>query len=160
MYSRYMLPYTFASKGIWVDTQKAAILPFCMFYDNRIKWTESGSELEVKPSFDPIPVQLVKIIFRTNFFTDSTTYKADNGYDTTAIGLTKSHFFAVWNKLRSGLYSMNVDSLEYPVLRIHGSLVRIRILIRGSIPLTNGSGSGCSSESCYFSQYINIIFQK
>jgi hypothetical protein len=39
-----------------------------------------------------------------------------------------------------------------PVLRIHDILVwiRIRIWIRGSIPLTNGSGSGCGSGSFYF----------
>ncbi len=40
------------------------------------------------------------------------------------------------------------------VFRIHGILVWIRIRIRGSTPLTNGSGSGCGSRcgsgSCYF----------
>jgi hypothetical protein len=34
------------------------------------------------------------------------------------------------------------------LLRIHDILVWIRIWIRGSMPLTNGSGSG----SCYFRQ--------
>jgi hypothetical protein len=38
------------------------------------------------------------------------------------------------------------------IVRIHDILGWIRIWIRGSIPLTNGSrfGSGCGSESCYF----------
>jgi hypothetical protein len=36
------------------------------------------------------------------------------------------------------------------VFRIHDSLVCIRIRIRGSMPLTNGSGSGCASGSFYF----------
>ncbi len=37
-----------------------------------------------------------------------------------------------------------------PVLRIHDILGWIRIWIRGSMPLTNESGSGCGSGSCYF----------
>ncbi len=43
---------------------------------------------------------------------------------------------------------LSQDQVRSPVLRIHGILVwiRIRIWIRGSMPLTNGSGSG----SCYF----------
>jgi hypothetical protein len=36
------------------------------------------------------------------------------------------------------------------VLRIHDILVRIWIRIRGSMPLTNGFGSGCGSGSFYF----------
>ncbi len=38
------------------------------------------------------------------------------------------------------------------VLRIHDILgwIRIRIWIRESMPLTNGSGSGCGFGSCYF----------
>jgi hypothetical protein len=36
------------------------------------------------------------------------------------------------------------------VLRIHEILVRIRI--HKSIPVTNGSGSGCESGSCFFRQ--------
>ncbi len=38
------------------------------------------------------------------------------------------------------------------VFRIHDILVRIRIRIwiRGSMPLTNGSGYGFGSGSCYF----------
>jgi hypothetical protein len=39
----------------------------------------------------------------------------------------------------------------FAVLRIHDILGWIRIWIRGSMPLTNGSGSGCGSGSCYFS---------
>jgi hypothetical protein len=34
--------------------------------------------------------------------------------------------------------------------RIHDILGWIRIWIRGSMPLTNGSGSGCGSGSCFF----------
>jgi hypothetical protein len=37
---------------------------------------------------------------------------------------------------------------KQPVLRIHDILVWIRIWIRGSLPLTNGSG--CGSRSFYF----------
>ncbi len=44
---------------------------------------------------------------------------------------------------------MSVGKCRYlAVLRIHDILVRIRI--RGSIPLTNGTGSG--SASCHFHQ--------
>ncbi len=50
-----------------------------------------------------------------------------------------------------------------PVLRIHdiflcGSSDRIRIWIRGSMPLTNGSG--CGSGSCYFSHWPSRCQQK
>jgi hypothetical protein len=38
-----------------------------------------------------------------------------------------------------------------PVLRIRDILVRIRIWISGSVPLTIGSGS--SSRSCYYSYF-------
>jgi hypothetical protein len=47
----------------------------------------------------------------------------------------------------------NISSRQ-PVLRIHEILVRIRI--RGSIPLTNGSVSG----SCYFRQWPSRRQQK
>jgi hypothetical protein len=42
--------------------------------------------------------------------------------------------------------------LEVPVLRIHDILVwiRIRMRIRGSMPLTNGSGFGSGCGSFYF----------
>ncbi len=43
-----------------------------------------------------------------------------------------------WKKFRSGI---NIPDPQ-PVLRIHDILVWIRIWIRGSMPLTNGSGSG------------------
>jgi hypothetical protein len=37
--------------------------------------------------------------------------------------------------------------LKNPVFRIYAILVRIRIWIRGSMPLTNGSGSGSKIKS-------------
>jgi hypothetical protein len=48
----------------------------------------------------------------------------------------------------------------FPVLRIHDILVwiRIRIWIRGSMPLTNGSESG--SGSCYFRHWPSRCQQK
>ncbi len=45
-----------------------------------------------------------------------------------------------------------------PVLRIHDILGWIRIRILGSMPLTNGSGSG--SGSCYFRQWPSRCQQK
>ncbi len=45
-----------------------------------------------------------------------------------------------------------------PVLRIHDILVWIRIRIRGSMPLTNGSG--CGSGSCTFHHWPSIRQQK
>ncbi len=45
-----------------------------------------------------------------------------------------------------------------PVLRIYDILVWIRILIRGSMPLTNGSGS--VFRSCYFHHWPSIHKQK
>jgi hypothetical protein len=52
------------------------------------------------------------------------------------------------------------------VFRIHDILVWIRMWIRGSMPLTNGSGSGCGYVSCYFCQWPSrgqrklILFKK
>ncbi len=48
----------------------------------------------------------------------------------------------------------------WPVFRIHGILVRNRIRIRGSMPLTNGSGSGFGSGSCYFRHWPSRCQQK
>jgi hypothetical protein len=49
-------------------------------------------------------------------------------------------------------------SAQEPVLRIHDILGWIRIRIRGSMPLTNGSGSG--SRSCYFRHWPSRCQQK
>ncbi len=46
------------------------------------------------------------------------------------------------------------------VLRIHDIFVWIQIHIRGSMPLTNGSGSGCGSGSCYFYHWPSRRQQK
>jgi hypothetical protein len=42
------------------------------------------------------------------------------------------------------------------VLRIHDIFMWIRIWIRRSMPLTNGSGSGIGSRSCYFRLTIDL----
>jgi hypothetical protein len=56
----------------------------------------------------------------------------------------------------TGKYSSWQHRILAAVLRIHAIFVRIRI--RGSIPLTNGSG--CGYGSCYFLRYIYIIFSE
>jgi hypothetical protein len=47
----------------------------------------------------------------------------------------------------------------YAVFRIHDILVWIRIEIRGSMTLSNGSGSGFGSGSCYFRHWPNKKFK-
>ncbi len=63
------------------------------------------------------------------------------------------HFFflltLIFNIMTNNL--LNLFLIFLPMFRIHEILVRIRI--RGSIPLTNGSESGCGSGSCYFFQW-------
>ncbi len=51
---------------------------------------------------------------------------------------------------------LKVNSLLWAVLRTHDILGWIRIRIRGSMPLTNGSGSG----SCYFRHWASRCQQK
>ncbi len=58
-------------------------------------------------------------------------------------------------KSRSGS-GMNIPA----VLRIHDILGWIRIRIRGPMHLTNGSGSGFGSGSCYFRQWPSRCQQK
>ncbi len=56
------------------------------------------------------------------------------------------------------------DRSQILVLRIHEILVRFRIRIRGSIPLTNGSGSGFGStfktltKNFFFLRFLLITF--
>ncbi len=59
--------------------------------------------------------------------------------------------------LYASRYGGSVMDLK-PVLRIHEILVRIRL--RGSITLTNGSGPGCRSGSCYFRQWLQVFNKK
>ncbi len=56
--------------------------------------------------------------------------------------------------------AVSVGELSWQVFRIHDILVWIRILIRGSMPLTNGSGSGCGSGSFYFHHWPSRCQQK
>jgi hypothetical protein len=77
------------------------------------------------------------------------------------------HFFEKGKKCRNlrykstltDIYLADIQGTKYKaVLRIHDILGWIRIRIRGSMPLTNGSGSGfgsgfgSGSGSCYFRQ--------
>ena len=59
---------------------------------------------------------------------------------------------------REGASQLPPGQLLLPVLRIHDILgwIRIRIWIRRSMPLTNGSG--CGSGSCYFRQWRQRSF--
>jgi len=83
----------------------------------------------------------------------------------------KQHIFSISERLKPGYgfspknWTRNTfsvwASLE-PVLQIHDILVWIRIRIRGSMPLTNGSGSGsvCGSGSSYFHHWPSRCQQK
>jgi hypothetical protein len=61
-------------------------------------------------------------------------------------------------------------SVSSPVLRIHDILVWIRIRIRGSMPLTNGSGSGsfffhhwpsrCQQKTNFFKKFFSTVLLK
>ncbi len=59
---------------------------------------------------------------------------------------------------------VNNVQIVKPLLRIHDILawirIRIRIWIRGYMPLTNGSGSGCGSGSCYFRRWPSTKTKK
>ncbi len=55
-------------------------------------------------------------------------------------------------------FNWGSESGSRPVLRIHDILLWIRI--RGSMPLTNGSGSGCGYGSCYFCHWPSRFQQK
>jgi hypothetical protein len=64
------------------------------------------------------------------------------------ISESKAKFF--WMFLASFVEKWEHKVYNYTVLRIHDILVwiRIRIWIRGSMPLINGPGSRCGSGSC------------
>ncbi len=59
--------------------------------------------------------------------------------------LTRSLSYLSFSSRRFRALDQNVT--DPPVLRIHDNLVWIRIRIRGSMPLTNGSRSGCGCGS-------------
>jgi hypothetical protein len=66
----------------------------------------------------------------------------------TAIAVKSDHL-----RHRYLLYVTNNSGLKLffiALFRIHDILVWIRIRIRGSMSLTNGSGFGCGSGFCYF----------
>ncbi len=65
------------------------------------------------------------------------------------------HYVVVSPKTMYGAKKINkILSFYLPVLRIHDILLWIRIWIRGSMPLTNGSGS------CYFRHWSSRCQQK
>jgi hypothetical protein len=65
--------------------------------------------------------------------------------------VTEICFFSRWRQDLKN-YKIHHHGPSQAVLQIHDILMWIRIRIRGSIPLTNGSGfgSGCGSGSFYF----------
>ncbi len=80
--------------------------------------------------------------------------------------------FSRWAVVVEGRFSVNKSARDGPppemeffsflaVLWIHDILVWIRIWIRGSMPLTNGSGSGFGSGSCYLRLWLSkLIYTK
>jgi hypothetical protein len=46
VYSRYMLPYTLASKGIWVDTKKLLFFPFIYKINMNRVWVRIRSKTQ------------------------------------------------------------------------------------------------------------------
>ena len=83
---------------------------------------------------------------------------------TTGSLLTSTQFYVPRIKIRAKIFWFLVGKNKFePVFRIHDILAWIQIRIRGSMPLTNGSGFGCGS--CYFRQrplrhQQKTIFQK
>jgi hypothetical protein len=111
--------------------------------DPRWKKSDQGSDINIP---DPHTIRYHMIIFMF-FLVLFLAYAFNTSYD---MGTCSSEHQARYRYYRYHQWTIFFPMSKFQCSRIHDILEWIRI--QGSMPLTNGSGSGCESGFFYFHQ--------